>query len=51
MTINRPSCSLNTALVTPLVRPLCQKPPSPMMLIALCGSACLIPDELANERP
>ena len=46
MTISTLSSLLNTAPATPVMRPLCQKPPSPMTLI---GRLVCVPETAAAE--
>ena len=46
-----PSSLLNTAFVMPLLRPLCQKPPSPMIVSARCSLEAPKADAAAGPKP
>ncbi len=46
-----PSCLLKTALPMPLVRPLCQKPPSPITAIERFFAGALKAEFDAGPRP
>jgi hypothetical protein len=51
MTIRMPSCLLIAATETPVVSPLCQKPPSPITVMTRLAKAGATAAALARPRP